>query len=491
MVHDFGDMQKDLLHFKGLIGDLIGILGKSISFCIHSGESVNDLLKHYLNKEERYDVDSPVLIQETLDIHQSEIEANNDDSTGIDYIRFTNSGVVYSLPKRIINSLEGSFILEQSGDDQRTIDGSIYLDYPYDDSCAPLLVDSLMNKKIDLSHYDYVNKLDLLQMFEFCEVPLPEELVSTYERRSTKQKKYNKGDSVTLYINDEKDTIVSGYLVQNDLWDRFIMAYNNGYVDYNHMDDSLFISTKYQYIEYIHEYIKTKSLDIPTEKVCNINKEIFKKEMFSLFSFEGQEAALEGILSFKCFPDTKILINKVIEAPLGIWFGENKKWKLLYRASEHEYSASEFHKYCDNKGETVTLIKYLGYNNFINIIGGYTNQNWSGEKDKKNNEDQSSSTSIFTLCNENEMPPTRYLVSDLFSNGISCDPLLGPCFGNNDIHISDKCRFCLDSYYNASTFKSQNSPRKSFLFSTLDSKSLSHIIIDDYEVFGVDTDTHV
>ena len=47
----------------------------------------------------------------------------------------------------------------------------------------------------------------------------------------------------------------------------------------------------------------------------------------------------------------------------------HKTYKLLYRASEHNYLASStFHKLCDNHGPTITIIK----SNFGNIFGGFT-----------------------------------------------------------------------------------------------------------------------
>ena len=57
------------------------------------------------------------------------------------------------------------------------------------------------------------------------------------------------------------------------------------------------------------------------------------------------------------------------------WVG-NYKWKLLYRASEHEYIAEFFHEYCDNvKGPTLVIIKSDGGW----LFGGYTTQSWSGK----------------------------------------------------------------------------------------------------------------
>ena len=48
------------------------------------------------------------------------------------------------------------------------------------------------------------------------------------------------------------------------------------------------------------------------------------------------------------------------------------RWKLLYRASEHGYSAKSFHEYCDEKGPTLIVIKSTGGW----IFGGYTTQSW-------------------------------------------------------------------------------------------------------------------
>ena len=56
------------------------------------------------------------------------------------------------------------------------------------------------------------------------------------------------------------------------------------------------------------------------------------------------------------------------------WLGSENNWKLIYRASEHDYTARSFHEYCDDKGPTLIVIKSSeGW-----IFGGYTTQSWSG-----------------------------------------------------------------------------------------------------------------
>ncbi len=69
------------------------------------------------------------------------------------------------------------------------------------------------------------------------------------------------------------------------------------------------------------------------------------------------------------------VINKQkYDSYLREWLGNDYKWKLLYRASEHRYTAKSFHEYCDDKGPTLIIIKSSrGW-----IFGGYTTQSWSG-----------------------------------------------------------------------------------------------------------------
>jgi hypothetical protein len=48
------------------------------------------------------------------------------------------------------------------------------------------------------------------------------------------------------------------------------------------------------------------------------------------------------------------------------------KWNRLYRASEHEFSASDFHRLCDNKGPTVVLVKAENGR----MAAGYSSVSW-------------------------------------------------------------------------------------------------------------------
>ena len=67
------------------------------------------------------------------------------------------------------------------------------------------------------------------------------------------------------------------------------------------------------------------------------------------------------------------IVEKKYDSYLKEWIGDFQQ-KLIYRASEHEYTTESFHEYCDDKGPTFIVIKSSGGW----IFGGYTTQSWSG-----------------------------------------------------------------------------------------------------------------
>ncbi len=71
-------------------------------------------------------------------------------------------------------------------------------------------------------------------------------------------------------------------------------------------------------------------------------------------------------------PNTQI-VSQQYDFYLRVWLGNYYKWKLIYRTSDHGYTAESFHDYCDDKGPTIVIIKSDGGW----IFGGYTTQPWS------------------------------------------------------------------------------------------------------------------
>jgi len=114
----------------------------------------------------------------------------------------------------------------------------------------------------------------------------------------------------------------------------------------------------------------------------------------------------------------------------------NKKIELLYRASEHGFEASSFHKYCDNKGSTIVVIK--SENDYI--FGGFTSVPWTNtDKDKEDNH-----AFLFNIYPFNK----KYkLTGSSKEYAVTHYPNHGPVFGGGyDIFIGSNCNNEKSSY---------------------------------------------
>ncbi len=102
------------------------------------------------------------------------------------------------------------------------------------------------------------------------------------------------------------------------------------------------------------------------------------------------------------------------------------KFKLLYRASENNFSAKQFHLKCDDIKDTMVLLR----TEFGKVIGGYTSMTWNASK-KHWAPDKSGSSFIFSVSLKE-----KYQLN-LLQFAIACNPEKGPIFGCCDICIVD------------------------------------------------------
>lgn len=86
----------------------------------------------------------------------------------------------------------------------------------------------------------------------------------------------------------------------------------------------------------------------------------------------------------KEFEDIKLLIDSL---------NKPKSFKLLFRASQHNFESSKFHQLCDGKENTLTLIK----TEFGKIIGGFTPLAWESKNPAEIVEDPSEKSFIFSI----------------------------------------------------------------------------------------------
>ncbi|KAK8810507.1 hypothetical protein WA158_007082 [Blastocystis sp. Blastoise] len=494
-------LKEDVTVFESLMKDVISMFSSVLSLGIHTESSVNRLVKHInecFSESKPFtvpeipvssDIPDPVIKNDYKNKRKYEEHDNESEDERFDMIRFTNTGSIFYLSKSIIDSIPYSYIYEQSDEQLRTTDGCIYLDYVGNEGCAYYLIDYLKGKDHDLYHLAYGDQVQILDLFEFCNVIIPNDLVFARERRDRRYKKYKEGDYVDLVINGEADNTVANFLIKSNLWTQFIMNYDDGFVNYRSNDESLYMNIKYEYIEYIHQYIINGYINMRRDEINKIDKEKFMKEIVVLFGDSGKTAAQNALERERTFfINSTIIDDSYYELFLIDWLGREKKWRLLFRASEHEYKTSEFHKYCDNQGETVTFIKHIGHNNQLNIFGGYISKNWGSQDSQWGVYNSYSKEFLFTLSNEHNIPPTKYEYSDYHTSyGMHSSSNLGPTFGYNDIKISDDCHNKNNSLCAATSFSTTNNPLRNSLFvNTSDPEKDNYFKVEDYEVWGRD-----
>ena len=170
------------------------------------------------------------------------------------------------------------------------------------------------------------------------------------------------------------------------------------------------------------------------------------------------------------------------------------KLNLLYRGSEHEFSAAKFHELCDDKGPTFTFI----CSQFGNVFGGYTNISWRSDDDGVYMKDDKAFLFLIRSNNSDKECeyPKIYKILDAKYAVYHCTED-GPTFGKgSDIFIMDKCdkegnanEPASYSYDNPTTSNSYdyagtNLPGGESVFDTIDGQY--YFFVTEYEVFQLE-----
>ena len=168
----------------------------------------------------------------------------------------------------------------------------------------------------------------------------------------------------SLFVNTNKPNEANYFSVS----DYEVFAICNG--------DQSIIKNICKHPDIIWKYIETK--DISEESLKQFDDDI--ELLNDLDSIHCEDSAIRLKISLyylknpsKYLPGTQI-VNEQYDNYLREWLGSEYDWRLIYRASEHDYTTESFHNYCDNRGPTLIIIKSSGGW----IFGGYTIQPWSG-----------------------------------------------------------------------------------------------------------------
>lgn len=122
-------------------------------------------------------------------------------------------------------------------------------------------------------------------------------------------------------------------------------------------------------------------------------------------------------------------------------FTAPQKLKMIYNANRNGWKASDFHKYCDNKGPTIVVCKVSNGN----IFGGFAANDWLSNSQYGNNPD----CFMFSLVNNSGIPQTFSIITSNKNFATYSYSTYGPTFGGGfDLYICSEANKYNSSYSN-------------------------------------------
>jgi len=225
---------------------------------------------------------------------------------------------------------------------------------------------------------------------------------------------------------------------------------------------------------------------VPYQKLLNIQ---LYKDLLKYYLDDGNNKIVATILPARGLNiDSKIITNKFasyiaswidkkeIKHPIHGYtpynaFDNPYEFKLLLRGSRDGLDAGTFHKLCDNKPKTVTIVKVKGTNE---ILGGYNPLIWKSTNQFKKSSTNDSFIFSYTFMSLKDVVLSRVKVYDY---AIGSHIKLGPNFGD-DFVIIDKNNNTVGTCNNANYEKNI--------------RSISGFFdIEEYEVFQIFTADYV
>jgi hypothetical protein len=176
------------------------------------------------------------------------------------------------------------------------------------------------------------------------------------------------------------------------------------------------------------------------------------------------------------FSGNGTLLNDEQKLNINKLFLKEKKWLLIYKATKNGFGANDFHRHCNNRGATLTLIKIrhrFQIKKHDSIVGGYTTIPWSS----RNGTYRDPASFLFILSDDKltrfnlRSPQTTAVIHNLNS---------GPIFGADDIHI---CHQANQNHSSFSKFPSSYEDTNAKGQKTL--TKWKHFLVNEIEVYAV------
>ena len=261
--------------------------------------------------------------------------------------------------------------------DRRTYDGDVFIDCSGEND--ELIVKYMKNDisiKEDIRPMSNEKRAKLIDDIGFLELPIKKDIIKEIGYSDYNEIMDAWRNRRTLMVNNEYNNNFLELLKKSQLLDTVFNNQNLGDIQYIEPQKSFTLSITLKFYDVIVDCLKNGKIneELIEANIGNGNADELMNEMKMI----GIELSDDNVRIIRgCFDPillrgSTILLDTQYDKFLKEWLGNEYKWKLIYRASEHGYTAESFHEYCDDKGPTLVVIKSSGGW----IFGGYTTQSW-------------------------------------------------------------------------------------------------------------------
>ena len=289
-----------------------------------------------------------------------------------------NDSLISKINGELVMNYSGSYLYREYMSDHRTKNGDVFIDLESGDD--ELIVKYMKNDTSLVENVKEMNanqKNNLIKELDFLELPIKHEICChLYEDKdNATMEAWRKRE---VLVNSSRSVEFNELLKRHQLFEPLFAQHHLEDIRYHKTLNIYYINIELYYFDIILLYLREEkfSKDL-IQRYGNIKtiKEELQQEMEKI----GIQLTEEQINLIETYSDERSLrgsniIDLGTDQKLAKWIGKDHQWKLIYRASEHDFSSKSFHKCCDNQKPTIVLVQSTNHC----IFGGYTTQSWSG-----------------------------------------------------------------------------------------------------------------
>ena len=289
---------------------------------------------------------------------------------------------VSKLNMELLKKYPGSYFYKEYMSDYITADGNVFIDYNGEND---ELIVKYMND--DESLIDDLRKMNdderrrFINDLKFFDLPIKKEITGDFVHNEENKKIKTNQDNRTVMVNGWNAPELNIFLKKRHLFDQVFDNQPKENIKYFEEVDINYINLEMKYHDVIVDYLKNGKLNMRWIKKYQNNGNFDADELMNEMKMIGIKLSdeevkeIRGCFDIRLLRGSTILLDTQYDDALREWLGSEHEWKMIYRASEHGYTAKSFHECCDNQRPTLIVIMSSGGW----IFGGYTTQSWSVE----------------------------------------------------------------------------------------------------------------